>query len=104
MWTSGEQVELPRHFNHFSKSNWGDSTEIRAGRTVSVPTTTTLMRIVMKLQDKQWEKVINAGIQASKTTKISSGGSGFPSSDGPSMAPEDDFEIIDDDEDLAGDS
>ena len=43
--------------NEYSKANWGDHIETQEGRTIHVNSASSLVTIVLKLKDKQWEKI-----------------------------------------------
>jgi hypothetical protein len=53
----------------FSKTNWGDKTELREGRQVTVNTTSGLDVIVGKLKSSQWEKILTAALDACQSTR-----------------------------------
>ena len=53
----------------FSKNNWQDHVERRDGRDVLVKTTTGLVKLVKKLRDVQWEKIIRGAKDLAKVKK-----------------------------------
>ena len=61
-------VKPRRPLNKYSKANWGDHMETREGRTIHINSTSDLIAVVLKLKDKQWEKIF-AAVQASVKRK-----------------------------------
>ena len=100
MWTTGEEVKPPRPWGDYSKANWGDHNETREGKIMPVLTTTNLIRVVEKLKDRQWEKIIDAAIHASKVKKETIRAPDLEEASMPTSSAEP-FELVDDDSDLA---
>lgn len=99
MWETGEQVKPPRPTGDFSKTNWGDRMEMREGKQFKIKTTSSLLRVVDKLSDAQWEKIIDTAISASKQKKEM-----IPAQveEVLGSSAESDFELADDDEKEGG--
>ena len=53
-------IRPKKPLNKYSKANWGDHIETQEGRTTRVNSTSSLVAIVSKLKDKQWEKILAA--------------------------------------------
>ena len=97
MWTTGEEVKPRRPYSDFSKTNWGDRIEYREGKDVIIRTTSNIMAVISKLKDKQWEKILKAASAASRAKKETI----TVATQEPMDAPGPDFDLIDDDSDLA---
>lgn len=100
MWTSGEKIELRRPYNDFSKTNWGDSSLVREGKMVSILTTTNLLNIINKLKEKQWNKILEAAIEVSKSGRKADNVQDSTAAAAAATAEQPVFELIDDDSDL----
>ncbi|KAJ6570644.1 hypothetical protein DFH09DRAFT_417939 [Mycena vulgaris] len=72
---TGSLVVPTQRLGEFSKANWGDKMDFREGRQVSVNTTSALVRIARKLEDKPqlWKKIIAAAIEASLPKRRTAG-------------------------------
>ncbi|KAJ7837315.1 hypothetical protein B0H13DRAFT_2677899 [Mycena leptocephala] len=68
---TGELVVPGQRLGEFSKANWGDKVEFREGRPITVNTTSSLVTVVRKLENKPllWRKIIKAAIEASLPKK-----------------------------------
>ncbi|KAJ7905016.1 hypothetical protein B0H13DRAFT_2509647 [Mycena leptocephala] len=68
---TGELVVPGQRLGEFSKANWGDKIEFREGRPITVNTTSSLVAVVRKLENKPvlWRKIIRAAIEASLPKK-----------------------------------
>ena len=66
MWESREQVKLPCPAGDFLKTNWGDQIEMHEGKQLKNKTTSSLVKVIDKLSDAQWEKIMEMAISASK--------------------------------------
>ena len=68
---TGELVVPGQRLGEFSKVNWGDKIEFREGRPITVNTTSSLVTVVRKLENKPvlWRKIIRAAIEASLPKK-----------------------------------
>ena len=53
-------IRPKKPLNKYSKANWGDHIETQEGHTTRVNSTSSLIAIVSKLKDKQWEKIFAA--------------------------------------------
>ena len=62
-------MKAPRPTGDFSKTNWGDRMEMREGKQLKIKTTSSLVKVVNKLSEPQWDKIINTAISASKQRK-----------------------------------
>ena len=51
------------------KANWGDHIETREGRTTCISSTSSLIALVSKLKDKQWEKIFAAVMAIGRCSK-----------------------------------
>ena len=67
------------------------------GKEVKVKTTSSLVKVVLKLKDKQWEKIVEAAARSSKK-KQETISAMVPQATVSSS--ESDFELADDDEDI----
>ena len=99
MWTTGEKIELRRPYNDFSKTNWGDSSGVREGKMVPVLTTTNLLNIANKLKEKQWNKIIEAAVEVSKSARKADNVPDLAAA-AAAVGEQPVFELIDDDSDL----
>jgi spore coat polysaccharide biosynthesis protein SpsF (cytidylyltransferase family) len=81
----------------FSRANWGDKVDFREGRSVHVNTTSGLVAIVRKLEDRPllWKKIIKAAVDASLLKKRSAG-TQFPVT-GINTEVSQDLELVDND-------
>ncbi|KAJ7844798.1 hypothetical protein B0H13DRAFT_2364028 [Mycena leptocephala] len=68
---TGELVVPGQHLGEFSKANWGGKIEFREGRPIAVNTTSSLVAVVRKLENKPvlWRKIIRAAIETSLPKK-----------------------------------
>ena len=53
-------IRPKKPLNEYSKANWGDHIETQEGHTTCVNSMSSLVAIVSKLKDKQWEKILAA--------------------------------------------
>ncbi|KAF8229956.1 hypothetical protein L208DRAFT_1284198, partial [Tricholoma matsutake] len=60
----------PHPTGDFSKTNWGDHMEMQEGRHFKIKTTSSLVKVVNKLSDVQWHKIIDMAISASKQKNL----------------------------------
>lgn len=70
------------------------------GKEQKVKTTSSLVKVVLKLKDKQWEKIAEAAARTSKTKKETVAAM-VPRAT--TSSSESDFELADDDEDILED-
>ncbi|KAJ7773766.1 hypothetical protein B0H14DRAFT_2632146 [Mycena olivaceomarginata] len=70
---TGKLIVPSHRLGEFSRANWGDKVDFREGRPVYVNTTSGLVAIVRKLEDKPqlWRKIIKAAVDASLPKKRS---------------------------------
>lgn len=91
-------MKLPRPTGDFSKTNWGDRVEMREGKQIKIKTTSALVKVVDKLSDAQWAKIIDTAISASKQKES------IPAQveEVLDSSAESDFELADDDDEKGG--
>lgn len=96
MWKdTGNKVVGPRPGSDFSKGNWGDRIDIQENTTISRPSTSNLVKVINKLSDKQWEKILAAAWELVVSVKVEAAP--------PAAIVDDnlgDFELLDDDDDI----
>ena len=54
---------------HFSKQNWADSIELHDGQSIYVKKSSVLLKMVDKLSDAQWDKIITSAVENAKAVK-----------------------------------
>jgi hypothetical protein len=65
---TGIMCKPPRHAAHFSKANWGDHIKYDADKfEISVYPTSTLIDLIDQLKPRQWEKILVAATEDSKS-------------------------------------
>ncbi|OCH89899.1 hypothetical protein OBBRIDRAFT_804336 [Obba rivulosa] len=60
VWRSGMLVIPPKSAGHFSEQNWGDRVEHHDGRAVMNRKTSKFIPVVDKLQNNDWQKILDA--------------------------------------------
>ena len=93
-------IKPKKPMNEYSKANWGDHIETQEGRTIRVNSASSLVAIVSKLKDKQWDKIF-AAVLASvrrRTVKAPAPAAATVDLDFSQTAP---IELRDDDSDLS---
>ena len=80
----------------FSKTNWGDHIERHNNRDIPVKSCSNILKLVKKLNDIQWEKIVQAATSLTKQKKTVPISSYIDISD----SSDSDFELKDGDEDL----
>ena len=94
---SGEEVKAPQPLGDFSRDNWGDAIRRREGKEQKIKTTSSIVKVVLKLSDKQWEKILRAVIASSKQRQATTP---VPPLLAVASESELDFELVNDDENL----
>jgi hypothetical protein len=94
---TGRKVIPSGPLGFFSKTNWGDHVERREGRDIPVKTTSKILKLVKKLNDVQWDKILEAATcyAKDKTVIVPAAADSAPEDSSDS-----DFELEDGDEDL----
>ena len=92
-------IRPKKPLNEYSKANWGDHIKTQEGHTTRITSTSSLVAIVSKLKDKQWEKIFAAARAIGKRKSLKKAAvAAMPESP---QAPL--IEIQDDDSDLSED-
>ena len=62
-------IRPKKPLNEYSKANWGDHIETWEGCTTRISSTSSLVALVSKLKDKQWEKIFAAVMAIGRRSK-----------------------------------
>ena len=63
-------IKPKKPLNEYSKANWGDHIETREGRTIRITSTSNLVAIILKLRDKQWDKIFAAALASGRCKNL----------------------------------
>ncbi|KAF8258467.1 hypothetical protein EI94DRAFT_1807558 [Lactarius quietus] len=97
-WQTGEMIKPKKLLNEYSKANWGDHIKTREGRTIRITTTSGLVAIVLKLKDKQWDKIFAAAFASGRRKNLKKAVVAASTPESPQAAL---VELQDDDSDLS---
>ncbi|KAH9476760.1 hypothetical protein JR316_0010675 [Psilocybe cubensis] len=106
-WLTGEHLKIQRPLGDFSKDNWGDNLTrdpknyptLLPGLVQESKATSNLLRVVMKLTDKRWEKIIQGAMKATRRHKSITIQPVAPAAPDAIEEPLSDFSILDNDND-----
>ncbi|KAH9485914.1 hypothetical protein JR316_0002831 [Psilocybe cubensis] len=106
-WLTGEYQKIQRPLGDFSKDNWGDNLTrdpkyyptLSPGLVQESKATSNLLRVVNKLTDKRWEKIIQGAMQATRRHKSITIQTIAPAAPDAVEEPLSDFSIVDNDND-----
>ena len=63
-------VKPKKPLNKYLKANWGDHIKTREGQTICFTSTSNLVAIVLKLRDKQWDKIFAAALVSGRCKNL----------------------------------
>jgi hypothetical protein len=63
-------IKPKKPLNEYSKANWGDHIKTREGCTICVNSTSSLVTIVSKLKDNQWDKIFTAALASGRCKNL----------------------------------
>ncbi|KAH9484632.1 hypothetical protein JR316_0004114 [Psilocybe cubensis] len=106
-WLTGEYQKIQRPLGDFSKDNWGDNLTrdpkyyptLSPGLVQESKATSNLLRVVNKLTDKRWEKIIQGAMQATRRHKSITIQTIAPAAPDAVEEPLSDFSILDNNND-----
>jgi len=69
-WSDGTKKIPHGPSGYFSKTNWGDRIDRRDGKDVLIKKTSALAKMVAKLKDHQWTKILDAAAVQARHRKV----------------------------------